>query len=95
MSRYLKQNRKLLEEMAIKYELPEHVVVNIINHQFEFIAKIMGRKENESITIKGLGRFRVIRKKWKLELKNRKELEATAHIRNMWNEPGSSPISEE
>ena len=89
-TKYYKQNEGLIKEMAIKYELPTSIVEKIISHQFEFVKNIMNRKENESIVIKGLGRFRVTRKKWILELQNRKKREATQNILEKLNEDGLS-----
>lgn len=89
-SRYYKQNEALIKEMAIKYELPTSIVEKIISHQFDFVRRVMNKKDNESIMIKGLGRFRVKRKKWIQELHNRKRGLPTQPILSSWNEDGLS-----
>mgnify|MGYP003654386448 CR=1 FL=1 len=52
-------NKKIIEELARKFKLPEHVIENIVRHPFEFQANLMKQGDLKPFRHQYLGVFAV------------------------------------
>jgi len=52
-------NKKIIQKLATKHNLPLSKVEEIINHQFKFVAKIIKEGKFESVRLPYFGKFSV------------------------------------
>jgi nucleoid DNA-binding protein len=54
-----KSKKALIQELASKHNLPLKTVSNIVEHQFKYVAKIMGQGNFETVRLPYFGKFSV------------------------------------
>jgi nucleoid DNA-binding protein len=51
--------KKIINKLATKYNLPLKTIEKIVNHQFKFVSKIIAEGEFDSIRLPYFGNFHV------------------------------------